>query len=389
MNNNKFDVTKDYYEIIGADRNDSIGVIKKKYREKSKKFHPDKNNGSKDSEEKFKLLNEAYSVLSNSTLRAKYHSQKFPSEAMNSSLHDLQQEARKQEESRRRSEERRQRGAEEEERRKEIDKILNSDELNWFFMIMPELKNKFGDLYKEESEFTYFYTQYKKDFIYCYNQYGSIFDKDCGFFQKLIDSNIAFPNNIEKLFTASKPGSTFKAKIPLKNDNLSGLDIVVGLESPIRYKINNPLEINNMKFVESDCIKKFAWNDWIITGNGGILYINAEMPFNRDAYRRLTPLQSEPKLSIEVTSNFVSYSVDRINQRDYKIDLSENCPKGNPLYNKVRRGINGEEKDGCGLWIVNLVLGNLPIIKNGFLKLNPEDFSIKGSSLNIHTVSPK
>ena len=79
MNNNKFDVTKDYYEIIGADRNDSIGVIKKKYREKSKKFHPDKNNGSKDSEEKFKLLNEAYSVLSNSTLRAKYHSQKFPS----------------------------------------------------------------------------------------------------------------------------------------------------------------------------------------------------------------------------------------------------------------------------------------------------------------------
>ena len=63
---------KDYYKILGVSENASISEIKKSYRELAKKYHPDKNSGDKNAEEKFKEINEAYEVLGNPEKKAQY-----------------------------------------------------------------------------------------------------------------------------------------------------------------------------------------------------------------------------------------------------------------------------------------------------------------------------
>lgn len=61
-----------YYDVLGVDKGASSDEIKKAFRELSKKFHPDKNDGSKEAENKFKEINEAYSVLSNPDKKRDY-----------------------------------------------------------------------------------------------------------------------------------------------------------------------------------------------------------------------------------------------------------------------------------------------------------------------------
>ncbi len=63
---------KDYYKILGVDRKASEDEIKKAYRKLALKHHPDRNPGDKKAEEKFKEINEAYQVLSDSQKRARY-----------------------------------------------------------------------------------------------------------------------------------------------------------------------------------------------------------------------------------------------------------------------------------------------------------------------------
>jgi len=63
---------RDYYEILGIDRNASQDEIKKAYRKIAIKYHPDKNPGDAVAEEKFKEAAEAYEILSNSDKRAQY-----------------------------------------------------------------------------------------------------------------------------------------------------------------------------------------------------------------------------------------------------------------------------------------------------------------------------
>ena len=63
---------RDYYEILGVDKNSDEKEIKKAYRKKAMKYHPDKNQGDKEAEEKFKKINEAYEVLSNPEKKAAY-----------------------------------------------------------------------------------------------------------------------------------------------------------------------------------------------------------------------------------------------------------------------------------------------------------------------------
>lgn len=63
---------RDYYEVLGVDKSASADEIKKAYRKMAIKYHPDKNPGDKEAEEKFKEAAEAYSVLSDADKKAKY-----------------------------------------------------------------------------------------------------------------------------------------------------------------------------------------------------------------------------------------------------------------------------------------------------------------------------
>src|SRR6266852_4581494 len=63
---------RDYYEVLGVDRNANEEEIKKAYRKLAVKYHPDKNPGDKAAEEKFKELGEAYEALNDPQTRAAY-----------------------------------------------------------------------------------------------------------------------------------------------------------------------------------------------------------------------------------------------------------------------------------------------------------------------------
>ena len=63
---------RDYYEVLGVKKDATADEIKKAYRKMAIKYHPDKNPGDKEAEEKFKEAAEAYDVLSDSEKRAKY-----------------------------------------------------------------------------------------------------------------------------------------------------------------------------------------------------------------------------------------------------------------------------------------------------------------------------
>ena len=63
---------KDYYKILGVDRNAGQPEIKKAFRKLAMKYHPDKNPGNKTAEDKFKEINEANEVLSDPEKRKRY-----------------------------------------------------------------------------------------------------------------------------------------------------------------------------------------------------------------------------------------------------------------------------------------------------------------------------
>lgn len=63
---------RDYYEVLGVDRNASADELKKAYRKLAIKYHPDRNPDDKEAEEKFKEAAEAYDVLSDKDKRARY-----------------------------------------------------------------------------------------------------------------------------------------------------------------------------------------------------------------------------------------------------------------------------------------------------------------------------
>ena len=62
---------KDYYEILGVSRDADASAIKSAYRKLARKYHPDVNK-TKEAEEKFKEINEAYEVLSDKQKRQRY-----------------------------------------------------------------------------------------------------------------------------------------------------------------------------------------------------------------------------------------------------------------------------------------------------------------------------
>lgn len=65
-------MSADYYKILGVSKDASADDVKKAYRKLAVKYHPDKNPGNKEAEEKFKKMSEAYAVLSDQEKRKQY-----------------------------------------------------------------------------------------------------------------------------------------------------------------------------------------------------------------------------------------------------------------------------------------------------------------------------
>lgn len=80
-------MSKDYYKILGVDRDASQEEIKKAYRKLAVKYHPDKNlDNEKEAEERFKELNEAHTILSNPEKRKQYNN---PTHTFNGVIFDF------------------------------------------------------------------------------------------------------------------------------------------------------------------------------------------------------------------------------------------------------------------------------------------------------------
>ena len=65
-------MAKDYYELLGVSKTATADEIKKAYRKLAIKYHPDKNPGNKEAEDKFKEISHAYEILGDADKRAKY-----------------------------------------------------------------------------------------------------------------------------------------------------------------------------------------------------------------------------------------------------------------------------------------------------------------------------
>jgi len=65
-------MSKNFYDVLGVSKTASEAEIKKAYRKMALKHHPDRNKGNAESEKKFKEINEAYDVLSDTQKRKKY-----------------------------------------------------------------------------------------------------------------------------------------------------------------------------------------------------------------------------------------------------------------------------------------------------------------------------
>jgi len=68
---------KNYYSVLGLDKGSSDDEIKKAYRKLAMQYHPDRNEGNKKAEDRFKEISEAYAVLSDKKKRSQYDQKVF------------------------------------------------------------------------------------------------------------------------------------------------------------------------------------------------------------------------------------------------------------------------------------------------------------------------
>ena len=73
---------RDYYEVLGVDKSASEDEIKRAYKKMARKYHPDLNPDNKEAEEKFKEVNEAYEVLSDSDKTVSYTHLTLPTNSL-------------------------------------------------------------------------------------------------------------------------------------------------------------------------------------------------------------------------------------------------------------------------------------------------------------------
>ncbi|MCR5400316.1 MAG: DnaJ domain-containing protein [Treponema sp.] len=85
---------KDYYEILGVQKNATDDEIKKAYRKMALQYHPDKNPGDKTAEAKFKEINDAYQVLSDPSKRKNYDMYGSSDDSYQSAYHNAYNSSR-------------------------------------------------------------------------------------------------------------------------------------------------------------------------------------------------------------------------------------------------------------------------------------------------------
>lgn len=335
------DTKEDYYGILEITPNASGEEIKGAYRRLALCHHPDRNKGSLDSEEKTKLLNEAYEVLSDPAKRVEYDAVYFPQiaqERAREARARQEAETRKRREEERarqeaeyrkkREEERLRREAEERRREEETEKrrqILWREirpVLAKYFDEIPGLEEKFKRL-----DLDVYYSRFKE---------GEFFWRDLGIFQHYADRvKEVSSQELQELIRVTEYPTQHVCRINLPCEKISGMKLRIDF---------TPHEVNFA----------FSIPDNLLTRGDGIKYTQLKNS-------KADPDNFKSGYDIETQCNFVSWLMNSIKAGNYQISFSNDLPKNHLLVNSTSYNFTNWN----GLWIDRLVLQDTPIVVDG------------------------
>ena len=365
----KYEKGIDYYEVLGVGNDFTEKELKKAYRKRALETHPDQNHGSP--RDKFRRVNEAYEVLSDSDSRAKYDrlrksgniekSSRRTSNSNSSSQDDFnsfyenmfgddwfrdifgegwkyraptpEEQRRSYESNERWEKEASERKAGFEARREKKINQLWKEGMNKIFQYIkrfPDLKEK---ILEEDWFIENFADMYEKD--------GSLFYDDFGIFNNFMNDPCGTNGKeLYKLFLETQSGKKCVAKIPLNTPQISGLELLISLNTPNKYR------------------------DKFFFSNSPLIGLDIKIPYCRNDIRAVTPLPidvNKPEESLMRVCNFMGYLGESIRQGDYSIKFSETLPKEH----KSKEYIESSRLTSHGFWINSLNLGGEIVIEDG------------------------
>ena len=170
----------------------------------------------------------------------------------------------------------------------------------------------------------------------------------------------------EKYVLLTKAGEDLSAAIPLNGKNIQGLELIIDLNSPQKYRTSNLKE-------NYSSVKVFN-NNWIAED----ILTNLRVGNYREHFKGYRELYSTPLLDlnkegeigfdIRTISKFIQKMLMDFDSKNFELELSRKLPEGHP-YNKPRYNLyynkDYNNSDKYGFYVNNLMLGDLKVIVNG------------------------
>ncbi len=347
MDSNKLE---NLFEILGIkDKNPSWNKIKFQYRKKVLETHPDMGGNAKE----FIKIYEVYQLI-----KEKYSPQKMELNEEKGNLKRKEPIISK-------------------EMIKEIQEIIFSKyivpEIDYFLKKMPnskkdlliikgEKENKF-----KENVFEDFYLISESDIDLLKGElFGLNFRSLDSSFEEVMSKKPFDKELFQKYVLLTKAGEALSAVIPLNGRNIRGLELIIDLSSPQKWRRTNLGD--NYSFVN------IFGKEWVAED----IITNLRVGNYREHFKGYRELYSTPLLDlnkegeigfdIRTISKFIQKMLMDFDSKNFELELSRKLPEGHP-YNKPQYNLyynkEHDNSDKYGFYINNLMLGDLKVIVNG------------------------